>query len=268
MEQPGAQQEGEAWRWLYRLWGIRAREAGGGCTQALVHGLDCLRGAGGLRQLRVLDRPAIVRVHDAAGAARWLVLERLRGQEVTLATGGARTTVDLVALDGFDVREFVLLWRPPARRGRCRRRHGARVAWLTQRLDAELGPDATAGVPLEWRRSTTPRWPSACAVITRALRSTALPAPWSCSLDATRGRGRRRRFERRDRSGCPTPGHSEVEKKRRQDGAGPLHGAGAAAGGAPRRPLLAFAAAAMAAAALTIGGWAWLGEGDGRNRLT
>jgi general secretion pathway protein A len=144
MAHPGAQQEGEAWRWLYRLWGIRAREAEGGCTQALVHGLDCLRGAGGLHQLRVLDRPAIVRVHDAAGAPRWLVLERLRGREATLATGGARTTVDLAALEGLDIREFALLWRPPAQTGGALAAgdEGPGVAWLAQRLDAVLGAAA------------------------------------------------------------------------------------------------------------------------------
>lgn len=149
MEQPGAQREGEAWRWLYRLWGIRARETESGCTQALVHGLDCLRGGGGLRQLRVLDRPAIIRIRDAAGAPRWLVVERLRGREVTLATGGARTTVDLGALEGLGIREFVLLWRPPAQTGAALAAGdtGPGVAWLAQRLDALPGVQPTAAAP-------------------------------------------------------------------------------------------------------------------------
>jgi general secretion pathway protein A len=148
MAQPGAQHEEEAWRWLYRLWGIRAREDESGCTQALLHGLGCLRGAGGLQQLRLLDRPAIIRVHDAAGAARWLVLERLvRGGEATLAVGGARTTVAAAALDGFDIREFALLWRHPAQTGGAIAMGdgGPGVAWLVQRLDAALGAAAAGG---------------------------------------------------------------------------------------------------------------------------
>ena len=141
MREPGSQREEEAWRWLYRIWGIRAREGEGGCTQALVHGLGCLRGAGGLGQLRVLDRPAIVRVHDGAGEPRWLVLERLRGDEATLSVGGARTTVAAAALEGFGIREFALLWRPPAQTGGALAAgdEGAGVAWLAQRLDAFLG---------------------------------------------------------------------------------------------------------------------------------
>jgi general secretion pathway protein A len=149
MEQPGARGEEEAWRWLYRLWGIRAREgAEGGCTQALVHGLDCLRGAGGLQQLRLLDRPAVIRVHDAAGAPRWLVLERLRGGEATLGVGGARTTISSTALDGLGVREFALLWRPPAQTGSALAAgdQGPGVTWLARRLDAVLGAAAGGGM--------------------------------------------------------------------------------------------------------------------------
>jgi len=114
MEQPEAQRQNEAWGWLYRLWGIRAGDVENGCAPALVHGLACLRGEGGLEQLRRLNRPAIVRVYDSQGAPRWLVLERLQDRLVTLAAGGARTVVDIEKLEGYDIREFVLLWRPPA----------------------------------------------------------------------------------------------------------------------------------------------------------
>ena len=107
-----------------------------GCAQALVHGLDCLRGEGGLEQLRRLNRPAIVRVYDSNGAPRWLVLERLQDRQVTLAAGGARTVVDIDKLAGYDIREFVLLWRPPAQtRGTLAAGdRGAGVAWLVKRL--------------------------------------------------------------------------------------------------------------------------------------
>jgi general secretion pathway protein A len=114
MEQPEAQQQGEAWRWLYRLWGIRAGDGENGCAQALVHGLDCLRGEGGLEQLRRLNRPGILRVYDSNGAPRWLVLEKLQDRQVTLAAGGARTVVDVDKLAAYDIREFVVLWQPPA----------------------------------------------------------------------------------------------------------------------------------------------------------
>ena len=142
MEQPEAQRQHEAWAWLYRLWGIRAGDAENGCAEALVHGLDCLRGEGGLEQQRRLNRPAIVRVHDAQGEPRWLVLEKLQGRQVTLAAGGARTVVDVDKLAGYDIREFVLLWRPPANtRGTLAAGdRGPGVAWLARRL----GPSRVA----------------------------------------------------------------------------------------------------------------------------
>jgi general secretion pathway protein A len=138
LDQPEAGRQEEAWRWIYRLWGIGARDAQNGCAQALAHGLDCLRGEGGLEQLRRIDRPAIVRVDDRQGAPRWLVLERLQDRQVTLVAGGARTVVDSGKLDGYDIREFVLLWRPPAQtRGMLAAGdRGPGVAWLVRRLGA------------------------------------------------------------------------------------------------------------------------------------
>jgi general secretion pathway protein A len=148
MDQSGAQREEDAWRWLYRLWGIRAREGVNGCTEALVHGLDCLRGSGGLQQLRLLNRPAIVRMYDRQGAPRWLVFERMRGGEATLAAGGARATVDVAALEAAGIRDFALLWRPPAQTGGTLATgdEGPGVAWLSRRLDAALGA-SSGGVP-------------------------------------------------------------------------------------------------------------------------
>lgn len=146
MEQPEARLEGEAWSWLYRLWGVRARDGENGCAQALAHGLDCLRGEGGLEQLRRLNRPAIVRLYDSQGAPRWLVLERMRERQVTLAAGGARTVVDVGKLEGYDIREFVLVWRPPAQsRGALEPGdRGAGVAWLNRRLAGFDGIGADA----------------------------------------------------------------------------------------------------------------------------
>jgi general secretion pathway protein A len=148
MEQGGAQRDEEAWRWLYRLWGIRARDGVSGCTQSLVHGLDCLRGSGGLQLMRLLNRPAIVRVHDQQGAPRWLVFERVREGEATLAAGGARATVDVAGLDAAGIRDFALLWRPPAQTGGTLAAgdEGPGVAWLVRRLDAALGA-APGGSP-------------------------------------------------------------------------------------------------------------------------
>lgn len=113
MEQPEAQREQDAWRWLYRLWGVRAIDGENGCAEALAHDLACLRGDGGLEQLRRLNRPAIIRVYGSQGAPRWLAIERIVDRQVTLSAGGARTVVDIGKLEPYGIGEFVLLWRPP-----------------------------------------------------------------------------------------------------------------------------------------------------------
>jgi len=138
LEQPEAQRQEEAWRALFRLWGINAREGENGCAQALAHGLDCVRGEGGLEQLSRMNRPAIVRVDDAQGQPRWLVVERLQGRQVTFSAGGARTVVNVDAQTGQGITQFALLWRPPARtRGMLAAGdRGSGVAWLAQRLVA------------------------------------------------------------------------------------------------------------------------------------
>jgi general secretion pathway protein A len=141
LERPEAQKQDEAWGGLYRLWGIRVGAGENGCAQALVRGLDCLRGEGGLEQLRRLNRPAIVRVYDSNGAPRWLVLKRLQDRQATLAAGSERVVADIDKLAGYDISEFVLFWRPPARTGGTLAAgdHGAGVAWLVKRLGAPDG---------------------------------------------------------------------------------------------------------------------------------
>ena len=140
MEQPEAQHESEAWNWLYRRWGIRADGVANGCALAPAHDLECLRGAGGLEQVRRLNRPAIVRVRDAQGAFRWLVLEKLRGDLATLVAGGARTAVDAGKLEGYGIEEFVLLWRPPVRPRDRRAAGSANDPEATLRLDVQPAP--------------------------------------------------------------------------------------------------------------------------------
>jgi len=138
LAQPEAQREEEAWRWLYRLWGISAREGENGCTQALLNGLDCFRGTGGIEQLRALNRPAIVRIYDSQGAPRWLVLERLREKLAIFSAGGMQTVAETSALAKYGIREFVLLWRPPAlSRTLAPGDRGDGVAWLERRLAAD-----------------------------------------------------------------------------------------------------------------------------------
>jgi general secretion pathway protein A len=142
MEQPEAGRQADAWSWLYRLWGVRIDSVENGCALAPAHGLDCLRGDGGLERLRSLNRPALVRVRDPQGASRWLVLERLRGRLATLAAGGARTVVDIGKLEGYDIREFVLLWRPPFRQRDAQAPRSAVAAdpEATLLLDADPAP--------------------------------------------------------------------------------------------------------------------------------
>ena len=63
------------------------------------------------------------------------------GSEGDICRGGRETVVEIDKLEGYDIREFVVLWRPPAQtRGTLAAGdQGAGVAWLVKRLGPASG---------------------------------------------------------------------------------------------------------------------------------
>jgi general secretion pathway protein A len=129
--------QAEALRELGTLWGqhLPAIEP---CQGAPKLNLRCYQGRGGLYELRLLDRPAIVALHDGQKLG-YAVLSSMDDGSATLSVNGQRQKVGLGALATRLDGEFTTLWKAP--RAFREQVHpgdsGADVDWIANRL-AEL----------------------------------------------------------------------------------------------------------------------------------
>jgi general secretion pathway protein A len=135
----------EALRELGALWGQQL-PAGEPCQGAPKLGLRCYQGRGGVYELRLLDRPAIVALHDGQKLG-YAVLSRMDADSATLSVNGRRQTVSLGALATRFDGEFTTLWK--VARGFRDEVHpgdsGPDVDWIAGRLaqiDKSAAPPA------------------------------------------------------------------------------------------------------------------------------
>jgi general secretion pathway protein A len=103
--------QADALRELGALWGQQL-PAGAPCDAAPRLGLRCYQGRGGLYELRLLDRPAIVGLHDGARVG-YAVLTGMDDDSATLAINGQRHTVSLGLLATRIDGEYTTLWKMP-----------------------------------------------------------------------------------------------------------------------------------------------------------
>jgi general secretion pathway protein A len=103
--------EEEALRELGELWGQKL-PAGEPCAAAPRLGLRCYQGRGGLYELRLLDRPAIVALHDGPRLG-YALLTAMDEQGATLTIKGQRQKVSLGALATRFDGAFTTLWKAP-----------------------------------------------------------------------------------------------------------------------------------------------------------
>jgi len=128
---------------LGSLWGVAWDDAGTDpCQAALKRNLHCHQGKGGLYELRLLDRPAILTLRDGAKVG-YAVLTAMDDKSVTLRLNGKLQRLDAGALAATFDGSYTTLWSM----SRWYRQHiaggerGADVDWIAQRL-AQL--DGTA----------------------------------------------------------------------------------------------------------------------------
>ncbi|RZA32037.1 MAG: peptidoglycan-binding protein [Lysobacteraceae bacterium] len=142
--------EDNALRELAALWG-QPLEGAKPCEAALRLELRCHQGRGGLYELRLLDRPAVVTLHEGPRTG-YAVLSALDGDSVTLSAGARREKIDLATFVARFGGEFTTFWRMP-RGFREELAEGARgpdVDWLAGRLAGLDGtPAPQAGRPLD-----------------------------------------------------------------------------------------------------------------------
>lgn len=132
--------EHDALRALAALWGPVFADIGGSspkttCEAALRANLRCHQGRGGLYELRLLDRPAVVTLHDGPRTG-YAVLVGMDEASVTLVVDGRRERVAIAAFVARFGGEFTTFWRMPGafRDMVGQGDRGPDVDWIAQRL--------------------------------------------------------------------------------------------------------------------------------------
>lgn len=139
-------------RQLAALWGEHL-PGGDACQAASRAGLRCLQSRGGVAELRVLDRPAmlILRGKDG-GAERLALLSGVQGESASVQVDGKPVSMTVAELAQRGDGDFVTFWRAP-RNWRDEVPLGARgpdVDWLAARLAQLHGmPAPSANMPLD-----------------------------------------------------------------------------------------------------------------------
>ena len=132
--------ENDALRALAALWGpsfagIAGSSPKATCEAAQRANLRCHQGRGGLYELRLLDRPAVVTLHDGPRTG-YAVLAGMDEGSVLLAVDGRRERVAIPAFVARFGGEFTTFWRMPGafRDVVGQGDRGPDVDWIAQRL--------------------------------------------------------------------------------------------------------------------------------------
>ena len=139
-------------RQLATLWGEHL-PAGDACQAAFRAGLRCLQSRGGVAELRVLDRPAMLVLRGKDGAGEQLaLLSGVQGETASVQIDGKPASMTVAELAQRGDGDFVTFWRAP-RNWRDEVPVGARgpdVDWLAVRLAQLHGlPAPSANLPLD-----------------------------------------------------------------------------------------------------------------------
>jgi general secretion pathway protein A len=125
-----------ALRQLASLWGL-ALVDGDPCATAARANLRCLQSKGGMEELRQLDRPAMLKLHDDPVAPNYVLLTELVDNKATIVVAGGKPQV--ISAEALAARfdgEFTTFWRAPRswRDEVSGGDHGPDVDWLARRL--------------------------------------------------------------------------------------------------------------------------------------
>lgn len=143
--------EAAAFRLLGQLWGMAlGREDP--CTAAQSRHVQCYRSAGGLAELRRLNRPAILKLNDGGQAIHHVLLVGLNDTSAELRVAGKERNlrIGLEELSRHFNGEFISFWRAPP--GYTREiafgDKGEAVDWLHAQLSRISGGlESVAGLP-------------------------------------------------------------------------------------------------------------------------
>jgi general secretion pathway protein A len=142
-----ASNRAQAFAVLLKAWGQAFDQSADPCKQAEGAGLRCHSARGGLDELRELNRPAVLRMRNAAGEEFAATLMALGEKTASFALGDQSATISLDTLASQWSGHYTLLWRmpPPQVRDSIRPgERGAAVQWLAGQLALVRGLSAPA----------------------------------------------------------------------------------------------------------------------------
>jgi general secretion pathway protein A len=148
LDQSGLTAEDKAYQALFEAWQIRYKPgAGAVCTQALEQGLACLEGKESIASLRVLNKPAILRLSGDGGPGQYMALTSLGPTTATVVDGTGSRAIDAKEIDRRWSGESLILWRMPSGYATEVKRgdRGPFVAWIGKQLASAQGRSPAPG---------------------------------------------------------------------------------------------------------------------------
>jgi len=141
-----------AWRALLAQWSIDLPDGASPdyCKAIYGKGMRCSFDTGGWAQLRLYDRPVILKLDTPAGQRVPVVLQHLNGETAELIVGDDNYRVPTEQVDPYWRGDYVLLLRAPPN-GAMNMRVGyvgQDVAWLRERIARIQGADLATPNPL------------------------------------------------------------------------------------------------------------------------
>jgi general secretion pathway protein A len=141
-----------AWQAMLALWQLPADsitvDPAGPCTPAADAEVHCVQGDASLDTLLALDRPVLLRLHDA-GADAWALLLGADARRARIRIGQRTLDIDRVQLLARWNGRYASLWRGPAMLASTPRpdASGPAVDWLREQVLP--GSSAAAGLPYD-----------------------------------------------------------------------------------------------------------------------
>lgn len=183
---------------LLSLWGAHSSAGADHCAEAAQQGLACTEGHGTLAELHELNRPALLTLTDAAGAAHEVLLTGIDAQHAELRIGAAPAQVSIADLSGYWFGEWLVLWKPSNQpivqlhagmRGRSVQQLRAQLdRWSGAPPAAAANPEFDADLVHEvetFQRAHHLVVDGIAGIETQMLLDAALPAPGSPLLSAS-----------------------------------------------------------------------------------
>jgi general secretion pathway protein A len=152
--QPIERSKEAACRALFEEWNIsyQMQKDDDVCTQARANGLRCLNGSSSLKELILLNRPAVLKLLNGKGKEFYITLRRIEGQSAVLVVGQEKRVVDSKELEKRWSGDYLLFWRAPENYNSNIHPgdKGAQIGWLERYLSSVQGKKPQPKSPLTY----------------------------------------------------------------------------------------------------------------------